>query len=260
MKVVILCGGKGTRIGEISGVFPKPMLSIGSKPILWHIMKIYATYGLNDFILCLGHNGWKIKEFFCNLRAMVSDITVKLGNDNEIEFHNNIQEAGWKITLVETGQDTMTGGRIWLIKKYLEGCDNFCLTYGDGVADINIAELIEKHRQSGLVGTMTVVRVRSRFGEVKFKEGKITTFDEKPAISTSMVNGGFMLFNTSQIWDYLDERPDLVFENEPLDRMTTDEQLGVYEHNGYWQCLDTPREYAMLNELWEKGIAPWKTW
>jgi glucose-1-phosphate cytidylyltransferase len=260
MKVVIFCGGRGSRIRDISEAVPKPMLPIGGMPILWHIMKLYAVYGLNEFVLCLGYKGWMIKEFFLNYRAMVSDFTITLGNHEDIEFHQDPEEARWKITLAETGENTYTGGRLVRVRPYLEENDHFCLTYGDGVADINIKDLVEFHRKSGLVGTITGVKRSGRFGEMRVTEGRVTYFDEKPPGTAGNVNGGFMVFDAKRVWNYFDNRDDLWLEREPLQAMVKDGQLGVYEHDGYWQCMDTPREYDMLNEIWETGKAQWRVW
>ncbi|MBN2290138.1 MAG: glucose-1-phosphate cytidylyltransferase [Candidatus Glassbacteria bacterium] len=260
VPVVILCGGLGSRIREVSETLPKPMNLIGGKPILWHIMKIYSAYGFHDFILCLGYKGWLIKEFFLNYRTMISDFTITLGRHGNLEFRDHLEEASWKATLTDTGEDTMTGGRLLKVKKYLEGCEHFFLTYGDGLADIDIGDLLRTHLESGLVGTITAVRVAGRFGELEIADGRVMQFSEKPALSSSRVSGGFMVFDSRRIWDYLDDREDLVLEEEPLARMVADRQLGVYGHDGFWQCMDTPREYNLLNTIWESGKPPWKVW
>jgi glucose-1-phosphate cytidylyltransferase len=260
MKVVILCGGQGTRIRDVSEIVPKPMLSIGGKPILWHIMKIYASYGFTDFILCLGYKGWVIKEFFLNYLSMISDCTITLGGQSEIEFHDYIEEAPWRVTLADTGEYTMTGARLWRIRKYLRNEEHFCLTYGDGVANINIKAVVSQHLKLGIVGTLTGVRVVGRFGELDGVDGKVVEFNEKPARTEGRINGGFMVFDANRVWDYLNDRDDMVLERDPLPRMVKDGQLGIYEHSGFWQCMDTMREYNLLNELWEQGKAPWKIW
>jgi glucose-1-phosphate cytidylyltransferase len=267
MKAVILCGGQGSRIRDVSEIIPKPMMPIGEKPILWHIMKTYAAYGITDFVLCLGYKGWKIKEYFLNYQAMTSDFTISLGMKSKIEIHQEIEEAPWRVTLANTGEKTMTGGRVWRIKRYVacagslassKNDDIFCFTYGDGLADINITELIEYHRKSGLVATITGVRVKGRFGELAIREGKVERFSEKPVISSGRINGGFMVFDSKRIWKYFTDSEDLVLEREPLESLAADGELGIFEHDGYWQCMDTPREFALLNELWESGKAPWK--
>jgi len=260
VKVVILCGGQGSRIRDVSEIMPKPMLPIGGKPILWHIMKIYASHGITDFVLCLGYKGWIIREFFLNYRTMISDCTVTLGKSNEIVFHNEIEEACWKVTLADTGENTMTGGRVWKVRHYLEDEQNFCLTYGDGLADVDMGTLIETHNSSGLAATLTGVHVSGRFGELCTSKGKVTKFSEKPPTSVGRINGGFMVMDTKRAWDYFNDDPGLVLEREPLERLAADGQLGVYEHDGYWQCMDTPREYSKLNEIWNSGRAPWKSW
>jgi glucose-1-phosphate cytidylyltransferase len=260
MKVVILCGGQGSRIRDVSEVVPKPMLEIGGKPILWHIMKIYATHGLTDFILCLGYKGWRIKEFFLNYLPIISDCTITLGSHQGIEFHDFIEEAPWRVTLADTGELSMTGNRLWRVRKYLADEEHFCLTYGDGVGDIDISALVDQHKRSGLVGTLTGVRVAGRFGELESREGKVVEFAEKPAATSGRISGGFMVFDAKRVWDYLDCGDNLVLEREPLSRMVSERQLGIYNHNGYWQCMDTLREYSQLNELWESEKAPWKIW
>jgi len=260
MKVVILCGGKGSRIRDSNELLPKPMLPIGEKPILWHIMKIYTAHGFTDFVLCLGHKGWLIKEFFLNYRPMTSDCTVTLGRHPEIEFHDHFDEALWKVTLAETGEETMTGGRVHRIRRYVDGDDCFCLTYGDGVADVDLKGLVEHHIRSGLVGTVTATRVAGRFGELDIEEGIVSCYNEKPAVTTGRINAGFMIFDSKRIWDYFDDRPELVLERDVFNRIVADRQLGVYYHDGYWQCMDTPRELALLNDLWKSEKAPWKIW
>jgi glucose-1-phosphate cytidylyltransferase len=260
MKVVILCGGQGSRIRDVSETVPKPMLQIGGKPILWHIMKIYASHGIMDFILCLGYKGWIIKEFFLNYLPMISDCTITLGCHAEIEFHDFIDEAPWRVTLVDTGDHTMTGNRVWRVRKYLKDEDHFCLTYGDGVGDIDISALIAQHHKLGLVGTLTGVKVTGRFGELEGDRGKVVEFNEKPVMTSGRINGGFMVFDAGRVWDYFNDSDDLILERDPLPRMVADRQLGIYEHDGYWQCMDTLREYNMLNDLWEQGKAPWKIW
>jgi glucose-1-phosphate cytidylyltransferase len=260
VPVVILCGGRGTRIREVSEVVPKPMIPIGGRPVLWHIMKIYAAQGFKDFVLCLGYKGWLIKEFFLNYRMMLSDITIRLGSHSETEFHNNVDEAHWRVTLADTGEHTMTGARVGRVRRYLEGCSHFCLTYGDGVGDVDLRALIAQHVESGLIGTLTGVRPASRFGRIECEDCRITAFDEKPPISADRINGGFMVFDAKRVWDYFDDRADLVLESETLSRLAADGELGVFEHNGFWQCMDTPREYHLLNEIWDEGGARWKIW
>ena len=259
MKVIILCGGQGTRIRDISEVVPKPMLTIGGKPILWHIMNTYAAHGLKDFVLALGYKGWMIKEYFLNYQPMLSDFTISLSHHGAIELHDQLSEADWKVTLADTGEQTMTGGRVWRVRKYLGDDDCFCLTYGDAVTDLDVTALIRQHRASGLIGTVSAVRVSGRFGELQEQAGKIVSFDEKPAVTAGRINGGFMVFDARRVWDYFEDVDDLVLEQGPLMRMAQDGQLGCYSHDGHWQCMDTPREYALLNDLWDKGAAFWVT-
>lgn len=260
MKVIILCGGQGTRIRDVSEVLPKPMLPIGERPILWHIMKIYAHYGIKEFILCLGYKGWAIKEFFLNYYAKISDITVTLDRENSIIYHNHCDEEEWKVTLVETGEASQTGARIWRAREYLEDCDLFSVTYGDGVADINIKALVDTHKKYDFLGTITGVHPSGRFGEMKINGNMIWEFNEKPNVSMGLINGGFMIFNRTVIDKYFRDGEDLVLEREVLVKMTKDKQLGVYQHEGYWQCIDTLREYNMLNKLWSEKKIPWKIW
>ena len=260
MKAVILCGGQGTRIRDISEILPKPMLPVDNRPILWHIMKIYSYYGINDFILCLGYKGWLIKEYFLNYSAKIGDISITLGSGGSVVLHNEHEEAGWKITLVETGECSNTGARIWNARKYLEGCDDFSVTYGDGVADINLNALLKAHKNSGLLGTVTGVHPSGRFGEMEIEKGIVTEFNEKPNVSTGLINGGFMVFKYEALAKYFRNGEDLVLETEVLSRFVRDRQLGMYEHDGFWQCVDTSREYHLLNDLWKTNKAPWKVW
>jgi glucose-1-phosphate cytidylyltransferase len=260
-KAVILCGGQGTRIRDVSDLVPKPMLPIGGRPILWHIMKTYAHHGIKDFVLCLGYKGWVIKEFFLQYKAMTSDVTVHLGEHGKIEFHGQTEEAGWKVTLVDTGEASQTGARIWNIRDYLKDSEEFCLTYGDGVADVDIGALAAFHKKSGRAATLTGVRPAGRFGEIDSEmEGKIVNFNEKPNVAGGYINGGFMVFNTGNVFRYFRPGADLSLEQEVLPKMVKDGQLGVFHHDGFWQCMDTLREYTMLNEMWEKKQAPWKKW
>lgn len=261
MKTIILCGGKGTRIKDVSEVLPKPMLPIGNKPMLWHIMKIYSHYGIKDFILCLGYKGWVIKEFFLNYCAKVSDITITLNQQNSVIFHHNHnEEVDWNVTLAETGEDSQTGARVWNVRKYLEDCDVFSVTYGDGVGNIDIKTLVESHKKSGLLGTITGVHPSGRFGEIEKSRNKVTQFNEKPNVNTGLINGGFMVFNKRVIDKYFRPGEDLILEGEILPKMVKDKQLAIYEHNGYWQCIDTSREYGLLNQIWKNEKAPWKVW
>jgi glucose-1-phosphate cytidylyltransferase len=260
MKVVILCGGRGTRIRDVSDVIPKPLLPIGQQPILWHIMKIYAHYGLKDFVLCLGYNGWKIKEYFLNFHAMTRDFTVTLDGTSSVQFHSESEVVDWNVTLVDTGDLAMTGARLWNVRKYLKDEDEFCLTYGDGVADIDIAASIAFHRAQGKVATIAGVHPASRFGEIVLDGDAVTHFNEKPNIREGRINGGFMVFDGRRVWDYLWPEESLSLETEPLPAMAKDGQMASFRHDGFWQCMDTAREFKLLNDIWHDGKAPWKVW
>lgn len=260
MKAVILCGGIGTRIRDISETLPKPMLPIGDKPILWHIMKSYSHYGIKDFVLCLGYKGWTIKEFFLNYHAKISDVSVNLSKSNSIQFYAPADEDDWNITLAETGEKAQTGARVFNVKKYLEGGKYFCLTYGDGVSDVNMKDLLGAHKNSGLICTVTGVRPEGRFGELVIEGEKVVEFSEKTNVRSGYINGGFMVFDSSRIWKYFRPGDDLILERDVLSRLAGDGQLGVFRHDGFWYCCDTPREYAILNNLWEEKKVPWKVW
>lgn len=261
MKAIILCGGRGTRMEDISELLPKPMLTIGNKPILWHIMKLYAHYGIKEFVLCLGHKGWVIKEFFLNYCAKVSDVTVTLNESNTVAYHNNHNQIlDWKVTMVETGENAQTGARIWNARSYLEDEDIFSVTYGDGVGNIDIRALIQAHKASGLLGTIAGVRPSGRFGEIEFSGNLVSSFDEKPNVSLGLYNGGFMVFNREVLDKYFRPGNDLILEGETLPRMVKDKQLGIYQHQGFWQCVDTVREHQLLNQRWEQNMAPWRVW
>lgn len=259
MKAVILCGGQGTRIRDASETLPKPMLPIGGRPVLWHIMKGYAVHGVKDFVLCLGYKGWLIKEFFLNYRAMSSDVTVRLDRHDAAQFHDSHDED-WSVTLAETGEATQTGGRIAAARKYLEGEEMFSATYGDGVSDVDLAKLIAFHRSHGKVATVTAVRPPGRFGEMVIADGAVHEFNEKPQSTEGFINGGFFIFDAKRIWPYLVGGPQCVLEREPLQRLAADGQLMAFPHTGFWQPMDTSRELGILNELWASGRAPWKTW
>jgi len=260
MKAVILCGGQGTRIRDVSEVLPKPMLPIGGKPIVWHIMKMYARHGVTEFVLCLGYKGWVIKEFFLNYKAMLSDLTVTLGQHGAVEFAGQHDEEHWKVTLAETGEETMTGGRVVAVRKYVEGDEPFLLTYGDGVSDVDIGASIAFHRRHGKVATVAAVRPPGRFGEMVVDGARVQSFEEKPQVSEGFVNGGFFVLDGRRIWDYVAPSPTTIFERDPLRGLADAGQLMAFEHPGYWQPMDTFREYQHLNGLWASGKAPWKTW
>ncbi len=253
MKTVILCGGLGTRLREETEFRPKPMIMIGDNPILWHIMRLYSHYGFKDFILCLGYKGEVIKNYFLEYDIVNSDFTICLGT-KEITRHSLFHdESGWQVTLAETGNQTMTGGRIKKIEKYIDG-DTFIMTYGDGLANINIKELIKFHREKGKIATVTGVRPVARFGELSVDGDLVRDFSEKPQIEQGWINGGFFVFQR-EFFDYLDD--ECVLEKEPLERLARDNQLAVYKHTGYWRCMDTYRDLEALNRDWASGRAGW---
>lgn len=260
MKTVILAGGFGTRISEESGIRPKPMVEIGGKPIIWHIMKIYSQYGLNEFIICCGYKGYVIKEYFSNYFLHMSDVTLDLGN-NKMTVHVKKAEP-WKITLVDTGENSMTGGRIKRVKEYI-GNETFCLTYGDGVSDIDISREIEFHRQQKVLVTLTAVQQPGRFGAFMLTSGNdmINSFHEKPkgdGISNAWINGGFFVVEPEAI-DYITNDA-TVWEKEPLEILAKTKKLAAYRHDGFWQSLDTLRDKNVLENLWNTGNPPWKKW
>jgi glucose-1-phosphate cytidylyltransferase len=256
MKVVILAGGFGTRIREVANDIPKPMIPIGAYPILWHIMKIYAGYGHNDFVVCLGYRGDAVKQFFLNYEAYTRDVTVSFGVEGRVTFHNDLQEAGWTVTLADTGPRTMTGGRISRARRYAGG-EDFFLTYGDGVSDIDIDALLRFHRAHGRILTVTGVRPPGRFGELaRDDSGLVTEFNEKPQATGGRISGGFFVAKP-ELFDYLADDEGLVFEEEPMRQLVRDRELMMYEHDGFWQPMDTSRDYKFLNELLDRGEAPW---
>lgn len=257
MKVVLLAGGLGTRISEESHLKPKPMIEIGGKPILWHIMKEYSHYGYNEFIICAGYKQHIIKEYFANYYLHNSDITFDFTSDNKMTIHSNVAEP-WKVTIVDTGLNTMTGGRVKRIKNYI-GDETFMLTYGDGVSDVNIKDLVEYHKHHGKIATMTATRVTQRFGVLDIgTEGEVASFREKLKQDSGRINAGYMVLEPA-VFDYIDGDT-TVFEREPLERLAEEGQLMAYKHHGFWQCMDTKREMDMLEEMWDSGKAPWKTW
>ena len=256
MKVVILAGGFGTRISEESYLKPKPMIEIGERPILWHIMKEYSRYGFNEFVICLGYKQHVVKEFFADYFLHTSDITFDLAT-NEMTVHNNVAEP-WKVTLVDTGLNTMTGGRVKRIRPYV-GEETFMLTYGDGVANVDIAALLKYHQSHGKIATITTVNVGQRFGIIDVDgSGKIEAFREKNEADGSLINGGYMVMNPG-VFDYI-EGDSTVLEKEPLENLAKDGQLMAYHHTGFWHCMDTQRDKKQLEEMWNSGRAPWKTW
>ena len=258
MKVVILAGGFGTRISEESHLKPKPMIEIGEKPILWHIMKIYSHYGFNEFIICLGYKSHMIKEFFADYYLHTSDVTFDLSK-NEMEVHNNYSEP-WKVTLVDTGLNTMTGGRIKRIGEYLPKDETFMLTYGDGVSDVNLKQLIEFHKSHGKLATITAVNLAGRFGVLGIDEDEetINQFAEKSKEDGGWINGGFMVMEP-EVLDYING-DETIFERDPLENLAKDGELKAYKHHGFWKCMDTKRDHDALEEMWDNDDALWYIW
>jgi glucose-1-phosphate cytidylyltransferase len=257
MKVVILCGGLGTRIRDASDHLPKPMLPIGGRPIVWHIMNGYAAFGFTEFVLCLGYRGWVIKEFFLNYRAMLSDVTVRLGEQPQVQFHEPAEEQDWSVTLADTGEETQTGARVARIRKFVEDDDLFLMTYGDGVANVDVGRLVAFHRAHGKIATVTAVRPPSRFGELTTEGRIVRAFNEKSQVAGGLINGGFLVFDAKRVWPYLSGDDSLVLEREPLQGLASDGELVAFEHAGFWQPMDTLREYQLLNDLWNSGARPW---
>lgn len=256
MKAVILAGGFGTRISEESHLCPKPMIEIGEKPILWHIMKSYLHYGIDEFIICAGYKQHIIKQWFADYFIHNSDITFDFTNGQDIIVHNRYTEP-WKVTIVDTGLDTMTGGRIKRIQKYIEN-ESFCMTYGDGVSDVNIKELIKFHKNKGKIATLTAVHPEGRFGVIDIKDDYVLSFREKSQDDMGWINGGFMVLEP-EVFNYL-EGDETIFEREPLEKLALENNLVSYKHNGFWQCMDTKRDKIQLEKLWNSGNAPWKVW
>ena len=255
MKVVILAGGYGTRISEESQLRPKPMIEIGGRPIIWHIMKMYSAYGLNDFVICCGYKGYVIKEYFANYLLHMSDVTIDTGRGS-MEVHQHNAEP-WRVTMVDTGESTMTGGRLRRIRSYLND-EEFCCTYGDGLSDANIPALIEFHQRSGKLMTLTAVRPPARFGALEMEGGDVVSFQEKPVGDGAWINGGFFVIHPSAL-DYV-EGDATIWEREPMERLARERQLGAYIHGGFWQPMDTLRDRNHLEALWSSGEAPWKAW
>lgn len=260
MKVVILCGGKGTRLREETEFRPKPMVPIGRQPILWHIMKYYAHFGHKDFILCLGYKGEMIKDFFRNYLWNTCDATLSLGRNPSVRFHDRHGEEDWKVTLAYTGEDSMTAHRVKQIQRYFRKGESFLLTYGDGLSTIDIAASIKQHRKSGKICTLSAVHPAGRFGSLMIDpSGGISTFNEKPQHEESYVNGGYMVCDY-RLFDYLTDDPTIMLEREPINNLVRDGQLNSFRHEGFWQPMDTFQENKYLNQLWAEGKAPWKVW
>ncbi len=255
MKAVILAGGLGTRLSEATSIIPKPMVEIGGKPILWHIMKTYSHYGINDFIICCGYKQYVIKEYFVNYFSHNSDLTVNL-SDNSVQIHDNHSED-WKVTMVDTGLHTMTGGRIKRIQKYI-GNERFLLTYGDGVTDLNISESIKAHDMSGAILSMTAYQPQGKFGALDIdSEGRVNSFMEKPAGDGSWINAGYFVCEPA-VFDFINDGDSTVFEKDPLEMIAKEGKMKAFKHRGFWKPMDTMKDTNDLNEMWEKGIAPWK--
>ena len=255
-KAVILAGGLGSRISEETSIKPKLMVEIGGKPILWHIMKIYSSYGINDFIVCCGYKGYVIKEYFANYFLHMSDVTFDMSN-NKMEVHEKYADP-WRVTLVDTGEETMTGGRLRRVSKYVESEDAFCFTYGDGVSNINISELIKFHKEQKVKATLSATLSPGRFGSMDLNGNKVQSFREKPVDATSLINGGFFVLSPSVI-EYIDN-DQTIWEQEPLEKLATEGQLAAYQHRDFWQPMDTLRDQIYLQSLWSSGKAPWKNW
>ena len=257
MKAVILAGGLGTRIAEETSSRPKPMVEVGGKPILWHIMKMYSAHGINDFVICCGYKGYMIKEYFANYFLHMSDVTFDMANNNAMEIHQQHAEP-WKITLIDTGENTMTGGRLKRVASYLVDGDDFCFTYGDGVSDVDLTKLIAFHKAHGMLATVTAVQSPGRFGALDMDGSLVKSFIEKPHGDGMYINGGFFVLSPKVI-DLIDGDSTL-WEKKPLETLATSNQLEAFTHNGFWQPMDTLRDKQHLEELWESGAAPWKVW
>jgi len=256
MKAVILAGGLGTRISEETHLKPKPMIEIGGRPILWHIMKMYSQHGVNDFVICCGYKGYVIKEYFANYFLHMSDVTFDMSN-NSMQVHQGKAEP-WRVTLVDTGDETMTGGRLKRVAQYIKDEESFCMTYGDGVSDVNITKLLAFHKQHGAIATVTATLPPGRFGALDIKGDKVVGFKEKPKGDGAMINGGFFVLSPSVI-DLINDDT-TVWEREPIEILAQEGQLTVYLHDGFWQPMDTLRDKTHLEELWASGAAPWKIW
>lgn len=256
MKAVILAGGLGTRLSEETSIKPKPMVEIGGKPILWHILKSYSSHGINDFVICCGYKGYVIKEFFANYFLHTSDVTFDIRN-NAMEVHEQYAEP-WKVTLIDTGENTMTGGRLKRIKRFVQNEEAFCFTYGDGVSDIDITQSIAFHKTHGKLGTMTAVQPPGRFGAIDIDGKRIVSFKEKPQGDGNWINGGYFVLSPKVI-DYITS-DNTIWEREPMENLARDNQINAFHHHGFWQPMDTLRDRLLLEELWEGGQAPWKKW
>lgn len=260
---MILCGGQGTRLRDVAELVPKPMVPVGPHPIVWHIMKSYAAYGVSRFILCLGYKREVFIDYFMNYNARASDVTLRLGYKSDVIYHDSHEEEDWEVTLADTGDRTMTGGRIARAAKYLKPDDeDFFMTYGDAVSDVDISALLYRHQSVGKMLTVSAVHPAGRFGQMEIaSDGRVTGFSEKPQTESGFINGGFMVAKRDIIERYLTRDSGLVFEQEPMQAIQQDGQMSAYQHEGFWQCMDNPREYQLLNELWDNGQRPWtKSW
>ena len=258
MHVVILCGGQGTRLREETEFRPKPLVEVGDRPLLWHIMKLYAHHGLRDFVLCLGYRANAFKEYFLNYEAMNNDFTICLGQKNRVTYHGAHHEQDFNVTLADTGLNTMTGARVKMVERHVSG-DTFMATYGDGVSDVDISRLLDFHKSHGRLATLTTVRPLSRFGVIDLgPDDRVIDFAEKPTVK-GWINAGFFVFER-RVFDYLDIDPNCILEREPLEKLAHNDQLIAYKHEGFFYAMDTYREYLHLNELWEKNEAPWAVW
>jgi glucose-1-phosphate cytidylyltransferase len=258
MPVVILCGGQGTRLREETEYRPKPMVEIGGRPILWHIMKLYAHHGFEKFILCLGYKGWVIKSYFLRFHEHESDFTITLDGSRPLELLNRVGHEPWRVTCAETGEETATGARLWRVRDYVD-TDTFLFTYGDAVGDVDLPTLVHRHWDEGRVATVTGVRPTSRYGEMHVEGHRVTEFNEKPTLAEGFVSGGFFVFERTVFDRYLDDDPQLFLEHAPLRDLARDGELTVHPHEGFWHPMDTYRDYLHLNEVW-KGDAPWRVW
>jgi glucose-1-phosphate cytidylyltransferase len=256
VKAVLLAGGFGTRISEETHVRPKPMVEIGGRPLLWHIMKSYSAHGINDFVICCGYKGYMIKEYFANYFLHMSDVTIDL-SDNTVAIHQRKAEP-WKVTLIDTGDETQTGGRLRRVRHFLEDEEAFCFTYGDGLSDIDFTELVAFHRQHGLLATVTAIQPPGRFGAIEFGGDLVTRFREKPAGDGAWINGGFFVLSPKAL-DYI-EGDLTVWEREPMERLAADGQFAAFRHRGFWKPMDTLRDKTQLEALWAEGTPPWRTW
>ena len=255
MKAVILCGGKGTRMREETEYRPKPLVPVGGKPILWHIMKTYSYYGIKDFILCVGYKGDMIKEYFMEMNWRNNDFTLHVNGDKKIKYHN-IEQEDWNVTIIDTGLETLTAGRLKKVSQYIDD-DDFLMTYGDGVSDIDINKLINHHKKMNKIATITGVHPMSPFGLIEIQNGLAKAFKEKPRLN-DVINGGYMVLN-KKVFDYIPEK-DCMFEEEPLMKIAKDGELAVYEHNGFWKAIDTFKDVETVNKMWDKGDKPWEIW